>query len=711
MPSSTPRRLIDLIRLLHGDLSSVNAATIRDYMAGNPSAALLFVQLQKCQDQPFSADERLHHTKHYTAERIGKFVDGYMSDSDAKAFEDECSEDLPLLREVVIAWQACQQWNTPMPSDVERFMSGGVVDASDSVAATMGIVSERRLLKMAAEAYRVADLSAGAAAASDDRNEPSAEQTVGVVGLGDGATIASAMPDQQCRYTSSSYSARQKQRSSVAVIATVASLVLLLTVVFWNRHALFDQSDELTNSDESRKDPHGTLFLSPKNNVNTPEKAMPRVPSVVVDNEKDVQSPKNVLKDPSDNEAVVQTPPDEKMDLQLKSPDSAVNEESLVNHRASSAVKALIDSDGVVAVRIRNAGWSGIYSPLASKLLLDAPTAEIMTANGSLLSAELKNGSQLLLDGNTRMSLGNADSELSSTSDATSEKKPLVAEIEILYGKVAVLAMPAGTSLNVVTDDLHWHVTATEDNTSITVYRVQPELMLGLSRGAATLNERPLKRRSWMQSDRSGEVIVVEAPPDSDQWIRNRKSKNLLPKTLVVAANAANDISLIAPNSMNSQVSTVTFHGTQVLLQFADRKNKTHFTKTVRQFAMSTSEAHRNALVDWLLTEMLRNPTNAGTLCRTVLLNGGVAAAETDRISSWYFAALRKQQPTIRQTQEVVVAIQNGRTLLERQSAKYFLRAIFDDPLNDYDVTRPNNTRAIRSLNMKFQNWRRLNAP
>ncbi|MHC4875604.1 MAG: hypothetical protein ACYTGL_03835 [Planctomycetota bacterium] len=128
-----------------------------------------------------------------------------------------------------------------------------------------------------------------------------------------------------------------------------------------------------------------------------------------------------------------------------------------------------------------------------------------------------------------------------------------------------------------------------------------------------------------------------------------------------------------------------------------------------RKLAASNNEAHRLALVHWLITRF-REDTVTGesdlrVICRVQQVDQSTATA----MRSWFRSASAKLPPTTTQLTQLMTGLRDTSPLFTRQCAKYFLQQILNDPLSEYVPTAATNRTVMSTIARKVRAWQQSN--
>ncbi|MDG2130614.1 MAG: hypothetical protein P8K08_21620 [Fuerstiella sp.] len=676
--------LISLLRLLDNDLSADTAIRLRQRLENESQFADQYRQLVRVVKAAATPEELLEHVDETDPFDVARFVEGNLSDAELSNFEQRCWASESLLREVVSAWKATQDVSlleTVAGSEARaRAIVSGLADVPESTG--LSTVKE------------AAGNSSSGTGSSHPVTTP-AEVRLKESEVGDLPYLfVDPVP----------VVIKRSHRDSRLVAAAATAVLAALIAVFWYWQPV---TQEFVQSDEDE---------IPR--IESPQTKKPRDQrqEVVQDDSSELQMPNDSVRQSPQG-----SPPLNKPDTKIVedtrpgmnpglSPPLPVKDDSATMPLEEQAVLVVnwSKTDGVAAARSAQTDiWSGIQSRSASGLWTSNDRSQLLTLSYSRVSGELSGGATMIADANSLIEITaqNTDSpDIESTNDSL-----LTPLLTVHRGRLAIEGLKAGQRLLVQLVDRMLDVEATRDNTTIALERGVGETVLAAYRGSVRADDRGFTTRSWGRFSVSGEVTAFRPKEEeSTEWYRPPRDPVFPAATVCAAFNTAADFAQVAVQFETSTDDTIGTIASQAALTCAVGAAQTIPTALAGRLAGSANEAHRNALIQWLVSRFRENAVvgekDLRLICRIQKIDPATMAA----MLGWFRAAMLSQPPTSAQLTELVRGLRDTSPLFTRQCAKTFLQQILNDPLSEYSAAAPGN-RAVSSIIGKVRTWQQSN--
>ncbi len=671
--------LISLLRLLDNDLSADTAIRLRQRLENDSQFADQYRQLVRVVQAAATPEELLEHVDDTDPFDVARFVEGSLPDKELSNFEQRCWKSESLLREVVSAWKAARDVS------LLETVAGSEARARSIVSGLAGISEStgRSTVKEAAD-----NSSAGSGSSHPVTTPVEVPLTESEVG-----DLPHLFVDPAPVVLQGS-----RRDSRLVVVAATAVLAALIAVFWYWRPVTqeFVQSEEETPRIESPqmkkpRDQHQNIAQDDSSGSQTPNDSVRQSPQ---DSPPLDQPGPRIVEDTRPGMNPGPSPPKPPV------PDDPA---TMPLEEQAVVVVNWSKTEGVAAARSAPTDiWSGIQSRSASGLWTSNDRSQLLTLSYSRVSGELSGGATMIADANSLIEI---TAQTTDSSDVESADDSLLTPLLTVHrGRLAIEGLKAGQRLLVQVVGRILDVEATQNNTTIALERDAGETVLAAYRGAVRADGRRFTRRSWGRFSFSGEVTVFR-PESPTDWYRPARDPVVPAAAICVAFNTAADFAQVAAQFETSADVVTGTIASQAALTCAVGAAQTIPTALAGRLAGSANEAHRNALIQWLVSRFRENAvvgeSDLRLICRIQKANQTTTAA----MLSWFRSAMLSQPPTTVQLSELVIALRDTSPLFTRQCAKTFLQQILNDPLSEYSASTPMNRAALTSIIGKVRTW------
>jgi hypothetical protein len=670
MPETATPNLIQMTRLLDGELSAAEEAPLRRLIANDLKLAEQYRHLTRVLQQPLSPAELLQHADQVDPLTVTDFVECRMTESAQTQFERHCWNSDSLLREVVSTWRAGHEAAAIASEVVSENRVRSVVTSllGESGAEQPPVITKPE----EQEAFRPDLPPEPETATSQSTEQPELPQIV--------VANEPEMPPQR---------PRRAKGLVVTTTGVAVALVLLALQSLWKpdgQEARRDDRDRKVNPDPGDSPPI-MVQDGPGTNGGSPDKS-PVIPDSPDPEEGPGKDP-IVRKDPG---------PDPMPDKPVPDPGT----------RIPAAVELVEWSDirGVVGVRDSAAiAWSGILNTKVADLWKSNARTQLLTLAQSAASGKAVNGVRLMAAADSLVEISSGPSRGARTAPTDDD---LIPACEVQFGRFAFVGLSEGQHVRVLVNGQALEIQATRDDTTIAVERESQETILAAYRGEVRVDGRKLTRRRFGRVDSTGSLNVFR-PKQVNEWPRAQPDSRSLPGELCDAFNQSPNLIQQAARVRQSSDPVTGFVATQVALQCSASGADPLPLNLARQIAGSGNEAHRHTLVQWLVTRFRQNPSVGEADLKLLFRLQQIDRQMATRMTGWFQAAAEGRRPTVMQLTELTNGLRDPAPLFTKQCAKFFLQKILGDPLTEYNPRAAAGRTALSSVTRKVRAWQQAN--
>ena len=354
------------------------------------------------------------------------------------------------------------------------------------------------------------------------------------------------------------------------------------------------------------------------------------------------------------------------------------------------------DISGVSAVRSTSSQrWVGISSPPATKFWMEDQKAQLITLSWSRLFGQLAGGAALIVDAESLLQISSIPESETRTSKGTGIM------LDVSRGRVAVSGLHAGQQLLVQVGKEVLQLHADEEST-LSMERVQGELILAAHQGRFTSLKGKITPASWGRVDVRGRLSLF-SPPARDEWYKSSAAPDTLPDNVCDTLNSAANFLVAAKGFGKSEIEQVQTVSFEAALNCDDQGQAR--INTTRRLANSRQERERMILIRWLIQQFQQDNKLGEAALRTVCEAQQTPPVLASAMQGWFLSAAYRLRPTQMQLTQLVNGLGGTAPLFSRQCALTFLRQILNDPLQEYDILAPNNRRAMTAVIAKVRRW------
>ena len=471
-------------------------------------------------------------------------------------------------------------------------------------------------------------------------------------------------------------SVRRRNRGDQKLVLVVTLAIVVAAILVLSSSLHNDQENKIVQPDPEVQETQG---LAP-NDV-APRQEIPQ------QFEEEYQGP---VVNQDDSEQIMVAPVDPNLD---NIPDKTPDTPPLIQQK--SFLVSWSDIAGVSAARSTSSRrWAGISSPPAKAFWLEDQKTQLITLSWSRLFGKLAGGAALIVDADSLLQISRVPDSKIRTS-----KGPVIL-LDVSRGRVAVSGLHAGQQLLVQAGKEVLNLQADEEST-LSMERVQGELILAAHQGRFTSVKGRITPASWVRVDVRGRLSLF-TPPAQDEWYRSA-AVYTLPGNLCETLNSAANFVVAARGFEKSeieQVQTVSFEATLN----CDDQGQTR-TNTAKRLANSRQERERMVLIRWLIQQFQQDNKLGEVALRTVCQAQQTPPQLASAMQGWFLSAAYRLRPTQMQMTQLINGLGGTAPLFSRQCALTFLRQILNDPLQEYDISTPNNRRAMTAVIAKVRRW------
>jgi hypothetical protein len=732
MPA-TPSNLISLLRLLDNDLTANVAARLRKRLAEDHQLAEQYGVLQDVMRQEATAETLLEDLGDVDPLDVAEFVEGEMPAERRDDFERKCRSSPSLLREVVAAWNAAREFASQHDemNTVDRACL--IVSNLLTTSAPSPDSQSARCISTPVVHQSDASRAKGPMGANGAMRAAGSNESVPIVRVVPSA-ITSAPGVARNGVSVHPVSRRRSVRGRSLpgaefwiVVAGVLIAALALTIQILSQSGT-DRTAHPERQGSPRKSPREQKPRMARDDSLPPGPDKMPIPSRDGMPESDV-----------DHDALVRDsgspdgdrPREQSGDRQRSRGDRVARDDtpkgrpplppgprnpnapapdeprtSAPNNRRATLV-AWTDVDGIAGDKAADeTAWAGIHSRSAAELWHSDVRSQLVTLPHSRVSGVLAGGPRIIADADSLIEVAAASPASEGTDGATS---PIVTPlIAVQRGRLAIDGLRSGQRIRVQVDARQFDIEAAANDTTLAVERVSGETIVAAYHGKLRSSDQELTRRSWGRFDSAGTMTIFQPSRPTD-WYDAPAAAPGLPQDLCVAFNAAPNLVQLAAQLESSPDPMKGDLAAQVGLRCLVGQGQPILIPLARRLANSNQSAHRLALVDWLITRYRDDRATGEADLRIICRLLQTAPQTTAAMSGWFQSAVTGQAPTNAQLTELVTNLRDTSPVFVRQSAKYFLQHILNDPLAEYDPDAAANRTAVSSVTRKVRAWQLAN--
>jgi hypothetical protein len=677
MPAPDSSNLLSLIRLLDNDLSSADAIRLRERMAEELELAEQYRRLTNVLRQTLSPDELLQHASTVDPVAIADFIDGGMSESERAAFEAGCWKSESLLHEVVVTWRAEFDATT-------RSVDAAASDRARSVVRGLfGVSPTHPAINVESQ---------------DEALNPEPARNVLPVVVVDEPAVTHRSP--------------RRESGVLIVVAGIVLAVVVGIVQFFgwpggDQTALPDRPDR---QDEQQRDEQQRDNMQPivsQDGSDSPRQRNDESPVPDPNGQQPDSTPIVRNDKPSGTNLVPQAPnrPREVMPV----PDSP----PVIPESERIAIVEWSDVRGIAGVKDSAAAiWSGVHHRAGSASWMSDRRTQLMTLAQSRVTGTVFDGTTLIADTDSLIEVAAMRTADSAPAAAPAETAPaetapqLIPVYRVQSGRLAITGLRDGQRLQVVVNEQFIEVEATDNNTTVAVERLVADTVLATYVGEVRIDGQVLTRRMWGRLNSLDELTTFR-PQRPVNWYAARASS--LPTSLSDPFNNSADLLQEAARVRQSGDPETALVATQLTLQCSAANDQPISQTIARQIAASSNEAHRQAMVQWLVTRFRQNPVTGEADLRLICRAQQADLPTTTAMTGWFLAAAEGRRPTATQLTELIRLLQDTSPVFTRQCSKFFLQQIIGDPLSEYDPSAPSSRAVLSTVSQKVRAWQQAN--
>ncbi|MDG2221303.1 MAG: hypothetical protein P8L85_07990 [Rubripirellula sp.] len=642
-------------------------------------------KLVRVATQPLSLQQALLHTDGIDADLVAAYVDGQLDPEARDAFELRCWNSESLLREVIAVWRmeydprADQPLGDPESESEHSPLSGKLASSEED-----------------GEEASIAGLSGDAGSRGGNPLDVALGQLDRPV-----QSVHVVRPPAELRRE------RKPGKSVRHSLLMLVSAAVLVAVLLGTWGWFFGDESTPVNPDQFVQD----------NSIPTDGGS---IPQQIVQDDVNPQPPKDLQQLPkvesemegSDpavpDETVVQVPRQPDVVPEPRVPDRPrpnfnrppsqprVNVAKWMNWSPVRGVAATRDASSQT--------WRGIEVPSRYSDGQSIPWIQVTTMAGSRLIGEAGNGTNWTADASTSFKISQREQDA---------ERVVVCDLAV--GRLAVENLTPGQQLLVKFDQQDYRIEIDERDTALVLHRLGPEMVVGVFRGGAVINDGELSRDSWWRIGLQNEIVNWR-PGEYDAWYNTRENKRSDDEPPATLRNALNN----APNFL-AQVADVGRNGTPVEKAFSARailrcsaaENRAPSDPELRTMMAATQESVRASLIRWLEEQCLVHPRFGMAMAKKLGRLQKLTPAEQQKFEEWFAVIARGLVYNDRLLNQFKSSLTSQSKPVVRQAAKRFLEIYLKEKLDFYNPISPGppSGRAIKAVQQRVSERQRLARP